>query len=105
MNIDIDECLPGPCQKNGTCTDIVNAYLCDCVAGFNRPNCENIKHFLHTIFVPANVKSQARCFKCFFYVWFDWQKMPCIFNSSDIDECADYPCQNNGTCTDMINDY
>lgn len=24
---------------------------------------------------------------------------------SDIDECAAKPCQNNGTCTDLINDY
>lgn len=23
----------------------------------------------------------------------------------DIDECAVHPCQNNGTCTDLINDY
>lgn len=23
----------------------------------------------------------------------------------DIDECASQPCQNNGTCIDLINDY
>ena len=24
---------------------------------------------------------------------------------SDIDECADQPCQNGGNCTDALNDY
>jgi hypothetical protein len=24
---------------------------------------------------------------------------------ADIDECADAPCQNGGTCTDGVNDY
>lgn len=43
--LDIDDCLPDPCQNNGTCTDLVNDYHCDCVAGFNRTNCDNSKHF------------------------------------------------------------
>ena len=24
---------------------------------------------------------------------------------TDINDCADSPCQNNGTCTDLVNDY
>ena len=38
---DINECLPGPCQNNGTCTDLLNDYNCSCVPGFNGTNCEN----------------------------------------------------------------
>lgn len=41
---DIDDCLPNPCKNNGTCTDLVNDYQCDCVAGFNGNNCENSKY-------------------------------------------------------------
>lgn len=37
---DIDECSPVPCQNNGSCTDLVNAYNCSCVPGFNGKNCE-----------------------------------------------------------------
>lgn len=37
----INECLPGICLNNGTCTDLVNAYRCDCVLGFDGTNCEN----------------------------------------------------------------
>lgn len=44
IHTDIDDCQPDPCRNNGTCTDLVNDYQCDCVAGFNETNCENSKH-------------------------------------------------------------
>ena len=28
--MEIDECLPAPCQHRGNCTDQVNGYHCDC---------------------------------------------------------------------------
>lgn len=39
--VDIDDCQPEPCKNNGTCVDLVNAYACICVAGFNDTNCTN----------------------------------------------------------------
>ena len=39
--VDIDDCQPQPCKNNGTCVDLVNAYECICVAGFNDTNCTN----------------------------------------------------------------
>ena len=38
---DTDECADNPCENNGTCVDLVNAYECICVAGFNDTNCTN----------------------------------------------------------------
>ena len=38
---DTDECANNPCENNGTCVDLVNAYECICVAGFNDTNCTN----------------------------------------------------------------
>lgn len=46
FGLDINDCQPQPCQNNGTCTDLVNDYQCDCVAGFNGTNCENSKHII-----------------------------------------------------------
>ena len=40
---DIDECVPEPCQNNGTCIDEINGYECRCVSGFNGTMCENSK--------------------------------------------------------------
>ena len=37
---DIDECAASPCQNQGTCTDQVNDYTCECVAGFIGDDCE-----------------------------------------------------------------
>ena len=31
---DIDDCDPDFCDNNGTCTDEVNSYKCNCRAGF-----------------------------------------------------------------------
>ena len=36
---DTDECVNNPCENNGTCVDLVNAYDCICLAGFNDTNC------------------------------------------------------------------
>jgi hypothetical protein len=32
--IDIDECASQPCLNNGTCSDDVAGYVCDCQPGF-----------------------------------------------------------------------
>ena len=39
---EIDECLSSPCQ-NGSCTDGVNGYWCNCTSGYNGTNCETGK--------------------------------------------------------------
>ena len=36
----INECESVPCQYNGTCVDLVNAYRCECIDGITGSNCE-----------------------------------------------------------------
>ena len=38
--LDIDECATSPCQNGGSCTDQINSYTCNCVDGYDGPNCE-----------------------------------------------------------------
>lgn len=57
--LDIDECLPDPCHNNGTCTDLVNDYQCNCVAGFNGTNCEKSKHFKYIRYSSLNMSNLA----------------------------------------------
>ena len=50
---DTDECADNPCENNGTCVDLVNAYECICLAGFNDTNCSTstiLKNFLNLFF-------------------------------------------------------
>ena len=54
MALDFDNCQPQPCQNNETCHDheLVNDYLCDCVAGFNDTNCENSVYIFSKTILP-----------------------------------------------------
>ena len=36
-----DNCAPNPCANNGTCTDNIISYSCQCADGYNGNNCEN----------------------------------------------------------------
>ena len=50
---DTDECADNPCENNGTCVDLVNAYECICLAGFNDTNCSTstiLKNLLNLFF-------------------------------------------------------
>lgn len=39
---EIDECSSDPCKYGATCKDAVNAYSCECAAGFKGTNCDEI---------------------------------------------------------------
>lgn len=36
----MNECSSGPCQNDGTCTDVINGYTCDCTDGYTGTFCE-----------------------------------------------------------------
>uniref|UniRef100_K1PT21 Sushi, nidogen and EGF-like domain-containing protein 1 n=1 Tax=Magallana gigas TaxID=29159 RepID=K1PT21_MAGGI len=102
VNPDIDECLPDPCHNNGTCTDLVNNYQCNCAAGFNGTNCEN--NIDECAAQPCqnhgNCVDLINNYQCHCTDGFNGTH--CLNN---IDDCVPDPCQNNGTCTDLVNDY
>ena len=56
-NSDIDDCAGQPCQNGGNCTDELNDFHCDCVAGYTGKNCsigeENDMIVLLTFFKPS----------------------------------------------------
>ena len=38
--LDNDDCKDNPCNNNGTCTDGIASYTCDCPLGFTGLDCE-----------------------------------------------------------------
>ena len=40
---DINECASSPCQNGGTCRDLVNAFTCDCAAGYEGTQNQTVK--------------------------------------------------------------
>ena len=44
FSIEIDECLPAPCENNGTCTDLLNGYNCTCDTGYEGDTCADSKY-------------------------------------------------------------
>ena len=39
-NLDIDDCAGNSCQNGGTCTDLLNDFMCSCAPGYTGPVCE-----------------------------------------------------------------
>ena len=105
LYLDIDDCATSPCQNGGSCTDQVNGYTCSCVDGYDGTNCETgndatvsqiffieIKRYIGVSWLKSNIKEIT------YLTTF-------ILKLLDIDECASAPCQNSGSCTDIVNGY
>ena len=47
---DIDECLSNPCANNGSCENVRNGFICDCLDGFSGSRCQvEINYYLFII--------------------------------------------------------
>lgn len=44
----VDDCLGGPCQNGGICTDMVNGFRCQCRNGFTGQQCEKAIDYCKT---------------------------------------------------------
>lgn len=85
-DIDIDECLSGPCWNDAVCSESASnsavsadAYSCQCAAGYANGMC--VPGF-DPVYIPVcTVLEGGIC-------------------DMDFDECASNPCQNGGVCTD-----
>ena len=113
--IDIDECTSDPCRNGATCVDLVNEYRCECAAGWTSTICtiSEYKNIYCTSLIIAVFVETGKKFIKRPIILSCWDAL-CIMvlecsyfcsNTTDINECASAPCQNDGTCTDNINGY
>ena len=124
--INIDDCESSPCQNGAPCTDKIKDYDCDCYLGYSGKNCEidvnecasvpcqnsgscyemsdpanyvdgfEYRHLFPDEFSYAN----ASGYVCVCAHGFEG--IECEVN---INECESAPCQNDGTCQDLVNGY
>ncbi|XP_072538089.1 protein crumbs homolog 2b isoform X2 [Salminus brasiliensis] len=119
---DIPECASDPCQHGSTCLEGVNQYTCHCWPGYEGDNCEvdvdeckaqpcenggqcfqrsDQSHYgvLPELDVDFSYEHAAG-FLCHCQPGFTGENC-----SVNIDECESMPCENFGSCEDMINAF
>uniref|UniRef100_A0A673LLV5 Neurogenic locus notch homolog protein 1 n=1 Tax=Sinocyclocheilus rhinocerous TaxID=307959 RepID=A0A673LLV5_9TELE len=93
----VDECIPNPCQNGATCTDYLGGYSCE-VSQENLvkpPSKQKQACFMFGINSPRSFSRFLKCVP-------GYHGVNC---SDEINECLSQPCQNGGTCIDLINTY
>ncbi|XP_065895629.1 delta-like protein B [Dysidea avara] len=89
-------------MNNGTCTDGINSFTCNCVDGFTGENCStNINDCDHNPCMNNGTCTDGiSSFTCNCVDGFTGENC-----TANLDDCNPNPCMNNGTCTDGINSF
>ncbi|KAL8626002.1 hypothetical protein ACOMHN_012594 [Nucella lapillus] len=100
--VEIDECADNPCRNNATCQDRVNAFRCDCVAGFTGVTCEvNINECQNvTCGNNGTCVDGVNTFTCECVPGFTG--LTCETN---INDCVNHQCRNGASCEDLVSGY
>ncbi|XP_042333974.1 protein crumbs homolog 2 [Sceloporus undulatus] len=120
--LDVLECASQPCQNGASCLEGVGRYSCACWPGYVGDFCEedvdecagqpclnggqcfersNQSYYGEREDFPAEFSYQeAAGFICRCQPGFDGET--CSIN---VDECISQPCQNGGSCVDLVNSY
>ncbi|XP_029467630.1 LOW QUALITY PROTEIN: protein crumbs homolog 2 [Rhinatrema bivittatum] len=119
---DILECASGPCLNNATCLEGVKNYSCVCWPGYIGKQCEIDKDEC----LEGPCQNGALCFERSNQAYYgDLLKFNKEFSymgaagyicqcqpgfagencSTNIDECESQPCQNGGSCYDLVNGF
>ncbi|XP_025019229.1 protein crumbs homolog 2 [Python bivittatus] len=120
--VDILECASQPCQNGASCLEGAGFYNCSCWPGYMGTHCEedidecaahpclnggqclersNQSYYgKHVGFPEQFVHQAAAGFICRCQPGFEGET--CSINT---DECKSQPCQNGGSCVDLVNGY
>ena len=99
---EINECDPNPCLNDGTCTDLVDDYSCECAPGFSGATCDvNVDDCSpNPCLNGGTCEDGVNTFTCDCPPGF-----PGTHCEPEIIHCSSSPCMNGGTCTDISSGY
>ncbi|XP_053329703.1 protein crumbs homolog 2 [Spea bombifrons] len=96
-----DVCSENPCQHNGRCQDIFNAFSCVCPVGWEGLQCEvNIDDCKSNPCIHGTCEDLVANYQCKCFLGYTGRKC-----ESDVDDCEHHQCQNGGSCLDGVNNY
>ena len=100
----VDECRSMPCLNGGRCTDEIDSYLCECIAGIAGVNCEvDVDECVSSPCVnDGRCQDRTDAYECTCSSGYTGENC-----DVDIDECGGRgtQCQNGGACADDRNSF
>ncbi len=60
--LELDECASHPCMNNGSCTDLENGFLCNCLPEWNGTLCTELKSRCSFILLKRDFNESRRYF-------------------------------------------
>ncbi|XP_076100545.1 protein jagged-2-like [Mytilus galloprovincialis] len=128
--IDIDPCFPNPCRNGASCFNLQDDFYCHCTKDRKGRFCDEIKTTCDsdtcqvidscTIALPNNnsiggvqLISSNVCGKHGICISRPGGQYSCVCDTGftgaycheNINDCLSNPCQNSGTCVDMVNSF
>jgi len=95
--VDIDECIPKPCQNNATCLNLLNNYNCTCTPGYTGKNCHiDINECVQNPCLNGRCLDKVGMYQCDCYPGYNGTNC-----ENDIEWCAGVNCQHGGRCEDL----
>ena len=93
---DINECTEQtqPCPENANCNNTFGGFECPCINSFTGSQCDQCP------LVCGNGTYSTECSSCVCTSGYTGGMC-----ETDINECIPFPCLNNGTCQDLVNNY
>ena len=86
---DIDDCSSQPCQNGGNCSDLLNGYYCTCEEEYE------VCYFNAASFRSVGLLQEKFALQL-------TQGLNCDLK---VNACVPYPCQNGGSCTNLVTNY
>ena len=101
---DTDDCLSGPCEYGGNCTDRLANYTCACMPGYDGGNCKTMIDLCRREEDDCD-SSYARCahigpalHDCICHAGYESNDGG--RSCADINECRSQPCQHGSQCSE-----